>query len=119
MYPQDIHSLFTASQILVTLGLLGYVLYLRRLILKEFPSRTTLEAMKREVGELSGDLSDLSDRFTRFQKREGMRAARAEKTSQADLLAEAAAVVANQGAPSDGGSGPLAGKLDLYRKRGH
>lgn len=119
MSPQLIHNLITACQILGTIAALGGVVYLRRLILKEFPSRATLESMKREVGELNGDLSDLSDRFSRFQKREGMRVARAEKTSQADLLAQATEILANQQQQPVDPNAPLAGKIGLYRKGRH
>lgn len=105
---------------------LGWLFYLNRLLLREFPGRSTIESMRLELGETAGNLADLGDRFTRFQRREGMRAARAEKTSQADLQAEAQRILAEAGvSPASAGlpDNSAGSKTALYAKatklRGH
>jgi hypothetical protein len=48
----------------------------------------TLRERLRDVETTKLDIADLTDRFTGFQKRDGMRKVRAERTSEADTLAE-------------------------------
>lgn len=57
----------------------------------------------RDVETNKMDIADLTDRFTGFQKRDGMRKVRAERTSEADLLAElkSAAVAPPLADPAD------------------
>lgn len=70
-----------------------------------------------EIAELSSLQVDLAERFTRFQKRENMRSARAEKTSQADLTREALEIIeAQKGAQTAPHTGPMANKIHLYRR---
>lgn len=117
IYPQVIHNLSTWGPLLLTVGVLGYALYLRWLIFKEFPSQRAINKLRAEIDEFSGDLADLTERFSRFQKREGMRTARAEKASAADIQAQAAAILAEkQLSPQTPSDGPMAGKLHLYRQ---
>jgi len=95
----------------------AYSLYSAHVFRTEFPSKTLLNAIRAEIDTLSGDTADLSDRFSRFQKREGMRDARAAKSSSADLQAEALTIM-NQGDNSPAGSSHP--KADLYKRaRGH
>jgi len=85
---------------------------------KEFPSNTLINRLRAEVDEFSGDLADLTERFSKFQKREGMRTARANKEHQQTLKEEAAEILrqaAAQPAQETTTSGPLAGKMHLYR----
>lgn len=114
-YPQLFHNAIPIGLLVLNLIALGLGLYLRHKINREIPSKTVLGKLQREIGELNGELGDLGDRFTRFQKREGMRTARAEKASKAELEAEAAAILAKGGGQA---SQPLS-KLDLYRRANH
>ena len=112
---QLVHTVIPIASLVGNLLLFGFCLYLNRRLTHEYPSKTLLGTVQRELGQLNGQLGDLGDRFTRFQKREGMRAARAEKASKAELEAEAAAILAKGGqSPSQ----PLS-KLDLYRRANH
>ena len=116
-YPLLIHTLNTWGAPVAILLLLGYVLYLRVLFFKEFPSQSLINRLRGEVQEFSGELADLTDRFSRFQKREGMRSARAEKTAQVDLKEEAAAIIAAAKVqPAPEYQGPMAKKMHLYRR---
>ena len=120
-YPQLVNTLLTALPIALSVCAFAYALYLHHLFTREFPSNSTINRLRGEVEELSGLQADLSDRFSRFQKRQDMRAARAEKTAQDDILEQARRMVA------DGATGasvaPSAGtspKAALYSKiRGH
>ena len=98
-YPQLIHSLLTVAALLFSLVAIWHSVLTRRLILQEFPGRTTINTMRGEVAEFSGQLADLSDRFARFQKREGMRTAREEKEVQKSLKEQAAAILAGATGP--------------------
>ena len=118
--PQLIHSLLTWGPPLAIIGLLGYVLYLRYLFYKEFPSNTLINRLRAEVDEFSGELADLTERFSKFQKRQGMREARAGKERQQSLREEAQEIIAQAAAqpPQDNGyTGPMADKLHLYRRQ--
>lgn len=128
-YTPLIHSLLTAFALLFSLGAIAYALYLRRCFFKETPTNQTIRDLKLDVVQLSGEMADLTDRFSRFQKREGMRNARAEKTTQQDLLADAEKIIAGgatgspgavpgQPAPGKGGS-PKKALYDALRKRSH
>lgn len=93
--------------------------YVRTLFTREFPGKSTISALRKEVTKLDGELGDLEERFTRFQKRRNMQDARETKTAQKDLLAEAAELVANNSAPagqSTHPSGAESPKADLYRR---
>lgn len=50
----------------------------------------------RDVDDTKLDIADLKDRFVGFQKRDGMRKVRADKTSEADTLAELQTLAAGQ-----------------------
>lgn len=117
-YPQLIHSVLTVAALLFSLIAIGSVLYVKRLFLKDFPGRTTINELRAEVSEFSGDLADLTDRFARFQKREGMRVARAEKETQASLKEQAMAILAQGGNVAAGGvpSDPADIKAQLRRQ---
>ena len=119
-YPQLIHSLITWGVPVSILFLLGYVTYLRYLFHKEFPSSALINRLRAEVDQFSGELADLTDRFSRFQKREGMRAARIEKTAQKDVQQEAADIIAAAKIQPERQEpeyqGPMANKLHLYRR---
>lgn len=118
--PQIVHILCTVGALLAALGCTLFCLRLRQRVNAEFPGRSEIARLTGAVAELDGELGALRDRFSRFQKREGMRAAREEKTSQKDLLEEAKALVA-QGASPAGSAGQSAGgrmgKAELYRRR--
>lgn len=116
--PQLIHSLINSIALLASFVILAYAIQLVRKTRQQTPSESLVFELRAEVERFSGMVADLEERFSRFQKREGMRAARAEKTAQKDLQAEAAELVAsasgNQALP---GSSP---KAQLYAKlRGH
>lgn len=118
-YPQLIHSFLTYAPLVFSAGAIGGLIWLRRYFLKNIPNKSALNQLKRDFSALEQDLADLSDRFTRFQKREGMRAAREEKQSQKDLLAEAQSLVSGAGQATAGPSG-TSPKASLYsRLRGH
>lgn len=79
-----------------------------------------LKSLRLDVAEVFERVEALTERFTRFQKREGMREARKEKTSQGDLLEEARALVAQGAAPIGGAGQPASGRMgkaELYRRR--
>lgn len=123
--PQLIHILLTAFALLASTVVLTYVVYLSRWFRKENPTKSLVNELRKEVSQYSGELADLEDRFSRFQKREGMRHARSQKTSDGDLRAEAEQIIAQgaQGAPvgSPNGSGVTTGrspKADLYAAAG-
>lgn len=127
--PQLIHMLLTGFALLITAGCLAQVFYLKRYFSKENPSKTLINSLRAEVSQFSGELADLQDRFTRFQKREGMRHARAEKTGQQDLLAEAEQLVAEGASgragaagtakPGTGGADTKKALYDVIRQRRH
>jgi hypothetical protein len=77
-YPQLIPILVNS----LTLGL-NFIFTL--LVLRAFLRARDLI---RTVNETKLDIADLTERFTSFQKREGMRVARATKTTEADIAAE-------------------------------
>lgn len=118
-FPQLIHILYTWGAPLSVIGLYGYVLWLRRVIAKEYPSKSLLHELRLEISSLTEQTEALYDRFTRFQKREGMRDARQEKTRQADIQREAQEILAalpqQRTEPEDGT--PFSNKLGLYRRR--
>lgn len=115
-FPQPIDLVamaLLAVNLVFLIALLSYVVHKSR---KDFPTKTEINVLRTEISDLSGLQADLSDRFTRFQRREGMRVAREEKKTQADLQAEALALTQQQEAPQEGTSA----KADLYRRaRGH
>ena len=79
-----------------------------------------MKSLRLDVSELYERVEALTERFTRFQRREGMREARKEKTSQADLVEEAQAILAqNKGSSGRSGqpSSSALGKTELYRRR--
>lgn len=116
-YPQAIFDWLLIGVGLEFVALIAIGIYVVRKSKRDFPTKTEINRLAGEVVELSGEQADLRDRFSRFQKREGLRVAREEKKSQADLMAEAAAITA-QAEPVAGGS--RSSKVDLYKRlRGH
>ncbi len=112
-YPQLIDIVILTVTGLVSLAVIALTFYVGHKSRRDFPSRQEINRLSGEVSQQSGELADLRERFSRFQKREGLRQAREQKASEADLKAEAAAIL--QGQDTGGNS-----KLDLYRKiRGH
>lgn len=101
--PQLIHWLLTTAALFAAIGAMGWAFYLKRLLLKEFPGSTTINAMRAEVAEFSGQIADLTERFARFQKREGMRTARDEKSKSEELKRQALAIMAEAGHGEPGG----------------
>lgn len=119
MYPQLIHTLFTAVALIAALAAIGACFYLKRLFLRDFPGRTTINELRAEVASFSGEIADLTERFARFQKREGMRSARAEKETAKDLQEQAFRILAQGGdgtARDVSGSDPAEVKAALMRK---
>ena len=112
-YPQLIDIVILVAVCVVTLLSIGTTSYVVRRLNREQPTKTEINALRGEVSEQSGDLADLRDRFSRFQKREGLRVAREEKKSQAELMAEAQALINNQGDIENKSVNP---KADLYKK---
>lgn len=104
---------------LMTVILVAYValfFYVVRKANRDFPLKTDINRLSGEVSDLSGEQAALRERFSRFQKREDLAGARAVKKSQAELQAEALALVQGAGEPS-GSSSP---KAELYKRaRGH
>lgn len=114
-----IHSLSTGFALLTALGALGLALYVKRLILRDFPGRTTINELRREVAEFSGEVADLTERFARFQKREGMRSARDQKEVNQGIQAQAMEILAQAGAQTPGsvpGGDTAAIKAELRRR---
>lgn len=70
-----------------------------------------LTELQMEVSDFNGTVAALTDRFNRFQKKEDMRAARAEKTAQKDILEQAQQIMAEN--PPEPAS---TGKANLYAK---
>lgn len=68
----------------------------------------------RDVETTKLDIADLADRFTGFQKRDGMRKVRADRTTEADLLAEVKSLAV--GDPTRSESGQTDVKAALRRK---
>lgn len=87
-----------------------------RLKHREIPTKNDVQRLQIDVTDCYGRVEDLSERFTRFQKREGLRVAREEKKSQADLQAEALQLMNER-------QGELPGmqsaKAALYKKARH
>jgi len=98
---------------LIVIAQIAFVNYVGRKFRQDFPEKEHLNRLAGEVSDLSGETADLRDRFSRFQKREDLRGAREVKKSQAELQAEALAMV--NGAP---GAESLSNspKADLYRR---
>ena len=88
-------------------------LYFAHKLRTEYPSQTLLNAVRGELDDLSGALSDLKLRFSRFQKREGMVAAREAKKTAADLQAEALQILGQEGSQAGPGTHP---KAELYKR---
>jgi len=101
-YPQVMYSL-------VNILTLGINTMLMVLMLKGF---ARIRDLIRTVNETKLDISDLTERFTSYQKREGMRAARAVKTSEADMTLELQSLAKGV----VGGSEPEDVKTALRRK---
>lgn len=118
--PQLIHSFFTWLPLVLSVCSLAIGLYLLLAFHTKVASERLINTLRGEIADQSGDLNALRDRFSLFQKREHMRQARAEKSSQQDALAEAQAIVAAAGgAPAPLGQ-PGHGqstKAALYAKR--
>lgn len=99
-----------------TLIAIGVTWNVARLKHREIPTKNDVQRLQIDVQDCYGRVEDLSERFTRFQKREGLRVAREEKKSQADLQAEALQLM-NQKQEAAGAVSP---KADLYKRvRGH
>ena len=115
--PLVINILFTVLAVWATLLPLGVLFYCKRLILRDFPGRRTINDLRIEVSDFSGMVADLTDRFNRFQKREGMRSARAEKEHEKSVLEQAKEIAAQ--ADAEDLSGATSDKLDLYKRARH
>lgn len=108
-FPQLVLIVLSAFSLVLATGALAIVLRVRKTVL----TAPQTARFRSELADLAGMQADLSERFTRFQKRQDMRAARAERTDQGDVQAAAAALLAEgQGKPR----GAPASKLDLYRQ---
>jgi hypothetical protein len=113
-YPQDIPALIAFGTGLVSLFAILLSIYVAWKQSKLAATKPDVNRLRAEVSEQSGELSDLRDRFSRFQKREGLRVAREEKKSQADLIAEAQALQAQ--AQGDIENKSVSSKRDLYKR---
>lgn len=120
------HNLFTWLPLLISAVSLMVALASIWFFVQKSASTVAINRLKGEISDAQADIADVRDRFSRFQKREGMRVARAEKTSQADLQAEAERILAAAGGvPGQPGQpgGPSHDKAALYARarsiRGH
>jgi len=111
-FPQLIHTLISLAALLFSLGSIGFGLYLRSRFFKETASTRLVNSLRGEISDATGDIADLRDRFSRFQKREGMRDARSASQREADILAEAERIAAQQAPEEPAGTD----KVSLYRK---
>ena len=109
-FPQPIDLVAMVLLAVNTIALILLFGYVAKKSRRDFPTKHEINVMRSEVSDLSGMQADLSDRFTRFQKREGMRVAREEKVSQADLKQQALEMMQAQG------TGATSNKADLYKK---
>lgn len=75
-----------------------------------------ISKLRGEIADTQADLADLRDRFTRLQKREGMRAARAEKETAQSIREQAYSILAAGGNGADQGVSGGDPKAALYRK---
>lgn len=120
-YPQLFHEVSTWLILLGGIAALAGATYVAVIFAKLATFRSEFSRLRLDFAELSERFMALEERFTRFQKREGMRQARAEKTSAADLKDEAQRILAEAGvAPGASGqprSAGLVSKQDLYRRR--
>jgi len=100
----------------VALAQVALITYVARKSVRDFPLKTDINRLAGEVSDLSGENAALRERFSRFQKREDLAGARAAKKSQAELQAEALALVQGGGETSTSSSP----KAELYKRaRGH
>jgi len=113
-YPQLMEIIVLIAVCVVSLLSIGTTSYVVRRLNREQPTKTEINNLRGEVAEQSGDLADLRDRFSRFQKREGLRFAREEKKTQADLVAEAQALQAQ--ATGDIENKTVSPKRELYKR---
>jgi hypothetical protein len=95
LYPQWYGYLLTGTAILASVIALALYLHLRHCFRRDFPGKDTINGLKKEVSEFSGDVADLTERFARFQKREGMRSARDEKDRARTLQQQAQEIAAD------------------------
>jgi len=98
---------------LIVIAQIAFVNYVGRKFRQDFPEKEHLNRLAGEVSDLSGETADLRERFSRFQKKEDLRGAREVKKSQAQLQAEALALVNGAGGEGSSSASP---KTELYRR---
>ena len=122
---RGIHMLSTAENVLsqwavvtvMALVMLAYIalfIYVVRKSNRDFPLKSDINRLAGEVSDLSGENAALRERFSRFQKREDLTRARTEKKSQADLQAEAMALL--QGICFEATAPGTSSKAELYKR---
>lgn len=118
MFPTTLSTVFILASLAVsftaTLVCVALTYTVVRKARRNLPTTQHIQRLQIDIQDCYGRLEDLSERFTRFQKREGLRVAREEKKSQADLLEEARQIQAR--ATSDIENKSVHSKADLYRR---
>lgn len=113
-YPQLFEIIILVAVCVVSLLSIFSTWYVVRRANKELPTKNHVSRLQIDIQDAYGRLEDLSERFTRFQKREGLRVAREEKKTQADLVAEAQALQAQ--ATGDIENKTVSPKRELYKR---
>ena len=95
-YPQLFNPVLPVLALFISFCAMVVSLYVGRAFTRDFPGRTHISALSKDVARVDGELGDLEERFTRFQKRKNMQEARQVKTDRETSVAEAQRILDEQ-----------------------